>query len=133
MSRALRRAQQKVGNRLQKKNWDRFKDVTIEERELVKQSEKLKGHHPDQVFKNNKYIVQIFHDIKRKGSVYTRVMVRRSDAKAIYSWQDLYRIKNEIFGEEIEAIQFMPPKSELIDAANLYWFFIEQNQLKGEK
>ena len=133
MSRALRRAQQKVGNSLQKKSWDSFKDVTLEGREIAKQSYQLNGYCPDQVFKNNKYIVQIFHGIKRKGSVYTRVMVRRSDAKAIYSWQDLYRIKNEIFGEEIEAIQFMPPKSELIDAANLYWFFIDQNELKDEK
>jgi hypothetical protein len=58
-------------------------------------------------------------------------MVRRSDSEPIYSWNDLYRIKNEIFGAEVEAIQFMPKVSELVDDANLYWFYIEEQVPEG--
>ena len=68
--------------------------------------------------------MQVFYNQKRKGKFYTKVMVRRNDAQAIYSWQDMFRIKNEIFGEEVEAIQFFPKKSELVDEANMYWFWI---------
>lgn len=81
----------------------------------------------NKVYQNNKYIVQEFNDVKRKGKEYTKVMIRRCDSEPIYSWNDLYRIKNEIYGEETEAIQFMPPVSELVDVANLYWFWIELN------
>jgi hypothetical protein len=68
----------------------------------------------------------VYYNVLRNKKMYTKVMCRRSDSKPICDWQDLFRIKNEIFGEEVEAVQFLPRKSELTDVANLYWFFIEQ-------
>lgn len=125
MNRKQRRLSKRNGNRVQKAEWNPFRDISIEAR--------IKGLNIDQwdnVFQNNKFIVFVSNNIERKGRKYTRVMVRRSDSKAIYSWQDLFKIKNELFGEETEAIQFFPPKSELVDSANLYWFWIEvKNEL----
>ncbi|OTO02216.1 DUF7694 domain-containing protein [Enterococcus sp. 5B3_DIV0040] len=41
------------------------------------------------------------------------------------SWCEKQRIKNELFGEEREAIECFPKESELIDEANMYhlWVF----------
>lgn len=127
MNRAMRRASEKEGRRLQKQEWNEFKDVTIE---AIKKHWKFNPEskfRPDAVYQNNKFIVQIFVSQIRNGRRYKKIMIRRSDSEPIYSWQDLFRIKNELFGEEKEAIQFFPKKSELIDQANLYWLWIEEN------
>lgn len=127
MNRAMRRASEKEGRRLQKLEWNDFNDVTIE---AIKKHWKLNpesNFRPDAVYQNNKYIVQVFVSQIRNGRRYKKIMIRRSDSEPIYSWQDLFRIKNELFGEEKEAIQFFPKKSELIDQANLYWLWIEEN------
>jgi hypothetical protein len=125
VNRAMRRLSEKNGRKLQKKAWDDFKQVNPTTLEgSIANPESLKKY--DAVLKNNKYMVFVNKNRLRNGRRYTKVMVRRSDAQPIYSWQDLYRIKNEIFGEEVEAVQFMPKVSELIDDANMYWFWIEE-------
>ncbi len=127
MNRKQKRASKKEGVRLQSLEWNKFEDCTNEAIEKHRMLNPNSLYIVDKVFKNNKYIVQIFYHKFRNLKYYTKVMVRRSDAEPICNWKDLFRIKNEIFGEEIEAIQFLPKKSELIDSANLYWFFIEED------
>jgi hypothetical protein len=124
MNRAMRQASEAEGRRLQKLAWNKFEDVTFEPRTIEILSRM--DYKIDKVYRNNKYIVMVYYNEEKNNKLYTKVMCRRSDSKPIYSWQDLYRIKNEIFGEETEAIQLLPKASELIDEANLYWFFIEQ-------
>lgn len=121
----MRRLSEVEGRRRQKLEWDKFKNVT---KEAIKKHLLLNpgsNYFPDVVFQNNKYIVQVFLNVKRNFRNYDKVMIRRSDSKPIYSWADIFRIKNEIFGDEVEAIQFFPKNSELIDEANLYWIWIE--------
>lgn len=126
MNRQQRKASLSNGRRLQKLPWSDWVNVTRELRQIA-QINNFKNF-ADAAYKNNKYIVQIYYKHLREedGKTYTKVMVRRSDSQPIYSWNDLYRIKNELFGEEVEAIQFMPKVSQLTDVANLYWFFIEE-------
>ena len=122
----MRRASEKEGRRLQKLEWNDFKDVTSEAiQKSIMINGSLNKSYPDKVFQNNHYIVQAFHKIWRKGQFYDKIMIRRSDSKPIEKFSTLQRIKNEIFGEEIEAIQFFPKESELIDEANLYWLWVE--------
>lgn len=125
MNRKMRRLSEAEGKRKQKKEWDQFKDVT---QEAIKKHLLLKpdsAFRPDRVFVNNRYIVQVFTNKLRDFKLYDKILIRRSDSKPIYSWQDLFRIKNEIFGPEVEAIQFFPPVSKLVDEANLYWLWIK--------
>lgn len=126
MNRAQRLASRSEGRRLQKKPWNEFEDVTHDSRtiELLRSM----NYHIDKVYRNNKYIVMVHYNEIKNDKKYTRVMSRRSDSQPICNWHDLFRIKNEIFGEEVEAIQFLPKKSELLDTANLYWFFIEEEK-----
>lgn len=114
------------GKRRQKLGWDEFKNVTNEAIQKHMALNPASNFRPDFVWQNNKYIVQVFLSVQRKNKTYDKAMIRRSDSKPIDSWQDLQKIKNEIFGPSIEAIQFFPPQAELIDDANLYWLFIER-------
>jgi len=125
LNRKMRRISEAEGRRKQKLEWNKFENVT---KEAIAKHQALNPDStfkPDFVFQNNKYIVQVFTNVFRNGRTYDKVMVRRSDAKPIYSWSDLFRIKNEVLGPEVEAIQFMPKVSELIDDANLYWFWVD--------
>jgi hypothetical protein len=125
MNRAMRKASEAEGRRLQKLPWNKFEDITVE----AKAKHLMLGGSfwpVDKVYQNHKYIVQVFYHDMSKGRPMTKVMVRRSDAQPICSWSDLFRLKNEIFGDEVEAVQYLPKKSELTDVANLYWFFIEE-------
>lgn len=125
MNRKMRRMSEAEGKRRQKKEWNEFQDVIQEaiKRHLLFNPDST--FRPDRVFMNNRYIVQVFTNKMRNFKLYDKILIRRSDSKPIYSWQDLFRIKNEIFGPEVEAIQFFPPVSKLVDEANLYWLWIE--------
>lgn len=68
---------------------------------------------------NNVFSVQVFKEDRFK-----RVGVRRHDESTVVTWSDLQRIKNELFGADVLAVQVLPPESKLVDAANIYWFYV---------
>lgn len=39
-------------------------------------------------------------------------------------WAEIQRIKNEVFGPEVTAIEYFPAESELVNQHNIYWIFI---------
>ena len=51
--------------------------------------------------------------------------IKRHDREAIQDWRDLQDIKNQICGEDSEAIQLYPNEKRLVDTANQYhlWVF----------
>lgn len=100
MNRTMRRASEQNGKRMQKKPWNSFKNVTTEAKQRHFMLNPSSSYIIDAVFQNNKFIVQVKFSVERKGKLYTRAMVRRSDSKPFTSWADLYRIKNEIFGKK---------------------------------
>lgn len=65
------------------------------------------------------------------GSV-KHAAIRNAESTEI-SWSEKQRIKNELFGEEKQAIEFFPKQSELIDEANMYhiWVFVEKELTFG--
>ena len=129
MNRNMRRASERNGIRLQRQEWNAFEDITrdaIKRHRLLSPGSTFK---PDVVWQNHRYIVQAFWGRKILGMPATKLMIRRSDAEPIYSWPDLQRIKNEIYGPEAVAIQMFPAMSGLVDDANLYWLWV----LEGER
>jgi hypothetical protein len=81
------------------------------------------------VYRNNQFIVQVFtENIKDPfdGKDTIKVMVRHNTGKPIVQWSHLQDIKNQIFGPEALAIQYLPPQSKLVDQANMYWFFVKE-------
>ena len=78
------------------------------------------------LFRNNEYIVFIYdRKLDPYGYLSTKVMVRHNTTRPV-GWAELQKIKNEIFGKEILAAQYLSPESQLVDDANLYWFFIRE-------
>lgn len=75
-----------------------------------------------EVWLNDRYVVVVrrFPD----GAV-QHLSVRRADRKPLRDWRDLQRIKNEIAGPHIEAVELFPDEDRLVDTANQYhlWCF----------
>lgn len=67
---------------------------------------------------NNLFSVQRY-----ENSVWDRVMIRRHDSGRVV-WAEMQRIKNELFGEDRIAIEVLPRQSDVVDSANMYWFFL---------
>lgn len=128
VNRSERRLSDRNGARLQKLAWNNFEEISkIELREKSETFLKIEGRRTwDKVWKNNRYFVFMTKNERVwLGWWWSQVMIKRCDSQPIYSWSDVFRIKNELFGDETEAIQFFPKKSELVDSANIYWFFIK--------
>ena len=127
MNRQMRRASAKIGKSMMKLPDNEFEDITVEART------KTRFHlskYPDKVWKNNHYSVQLYRGYRVMfGVKMDKLMIRRHDSDKISEWHALQDIKNRIVGDEATAIQVFPPKSQLVDVANMYWLFIESGKL----
>lgn len=76
---------------------------------------------PSEVWMNDRYVVIV----KRfDGQRAVRVLsVRRTDRGPDIPWRDLQRIKSQLAGEEIEAVELYPAESRLVDTANQRWLW----------
>ena len=80
---------------------------------------------------NHKHLVFLCHEVMPGLGTGLRLMVRRLDGQSVHSWCDLQCIKDELAGEERTAVEIYPPKSEIVDDANIYhlWVFPEGKHL----
>ena len=80
---------------------------------------------------NGQYAVLVRTIDTKLGKV-KHAAIRNIDSTDI-PWNEKQRIKNELFGEEKQAIEFFPKQSELIDEANMYhiWVFEEKELCFG--
>lgn len=54
--------------------------------------------------------------------------IRRRDGKAIFrDWRHFQWIKNQLIGEECEAVELYPAESRMVDASNKYHLFCSTN------
>lgn len=88
--------------------------------------------HPDLVqegfeecWMNSRYTVLIRRPKSEMGDL-VHLSIKRNDKNPLHDWRDLQRIKNEILGEEEEAMELYPAESRLVDGANQYhlWCFL---------
>ena len=69
-------------------------------------------------------------DIGKQGSAtspplgYIHVSVKTHDRKPMRDWRDMQRIKNQLIGEEFEAVELYPAESRLVDTANQYHLWV---------
>jgi hypothetical protein len=51
--------------------------------------------------------------------------IRRRDSSSVHDWRQLQRVKNDICGEDREAVEIYPAESRLVDTNNQYhlWVF----------
>lgn len=75
------------------------------------------------VFRNNLYQVQMREFDSEFGNMIW-LMIRRTDSEAVHDWRHLQRIKNELCGDDCEAVEIYPAESRLVDASNQYHLFV---------
>lgn len=117
-SRSMRRFMTKFGQ-----SWGEWEERPAEVKVLVQQKA---TEHVKRAWNNDRYHVMemVVGDIQV-------LMVGRHDCKPDMPWTDLQRIKNELIGEEREAVEVFPKVSELIDQANArhIWIIPENERL----
>ena len=70
----------------------------------------------------NKMADFLVHNELFKGKC-TYLSIKRRDKKAIHDWRHFQQIKNQLVGEEVEAIEIYPAESRLHDHANQFHLF----------
>lgn len=127
MNREMMRAAKKIGQKMMKLPENEFEEISLSE---IKMRFADRMRRPDRAWKNNHYVVQLYRcERSILGRHMDKVMIRRNDAEPIREWHALQNIKDQIVGEEKMAIQVFPPKSDLVDVANMYWLFTETGSL----
>ena len=75
------------------------------------------------------YINNVYQVILRDCGDIVHLSIKRLDKEAKHDWRQFQRIKNELVGEECEAIELYPAESRKVDTANQYhlWVFKDPN------
>jgi len=83
-----------------------------------------------EIWMNNRYQVikseagsVVMPDTEEERSI-VHLSIKRIDKKPIHLWRDLLRIKNELVGDECDAIELYPRMSRLVDSSNQYHLFV---------
>lgn len=81
---------------------------------------------PDETWINGRYEVWVYRNMKYGDSWPWMhwLAIKRRDKEPIRSWRDLQRIKNDIIGDEYEAVEIFPAESRLVDTSNQYHLFV---------
>lgn len=58
--------------------------------------------------------------VRRDPGGFAHLSVHRMDRKPLRDWRHMQRIKTEILGAEVEAVELYPAESRLMDGANEY-------------
>lgn len=53
--------------------------------------------------------------------------IKRHDRDVINDWRELMRIKNEVVGEHLEAVQLFPSMDRVVDTSNQYHLWVRPN------
>ena len=81
-----------------------------------------------EIYFNNLYVVLLrrFYSSEMNCKM-VYLSLRRQDRRPVRNWGHLQRIKNELVGEQYQAIEVFPPHTLKIDACNQYhlWVFEE--------
>lgn len=80
----------------------------------------------DEVWLNDKYQVFVYNNIPAPGwgASLIWLSIKRRDKEVIHDWRELQQIKNELVGEENEAVELYPAESRLVDESNQYHLWV---------
>lgn len=82
----------------------------------------------DRVFIDGEYCVMIRNVETPWGTVEHACM--RNVKETDIPWVEKQRIKNELFGEDRTAVEVFPATEKLVDAANMYHFWVLPKEME---
>lgn len=103
--------------------WTPFEAAVLQPLPLARQMRDLLDDNPDSVWRNSIYQVELRRvpaSFSEDIDYITHLSVKRIDREPIGDWRVLQRIKNELLGEEVEAVELYPAESRLVDTSNQY-------------
>ncbi len=82
------------------------------------------------IYKNNLYQVAVYGADQQKnlqssdwpGMIH--LSIKKIDRSAVHDWSHMQRIKNELVGDEHEAVELYPAESRLVNMANQYHLWV---------
>ena len=74
----------------------------------------------DEVWLNDRYVVIV---ARHADGWVTELSIRRQDRKAARDWRDFQRIKDQLAGPDVEAVELYPARERVVDTANQYWLW----------
>lgn len=105
-----------------KKNWDHAPWTPFQEAAInTSVPEHARPHH---VFINSIYQVSVWYERSEVFGDIAHLSIKTHDKQARHDWRELQRIKNELCGEETEAVELYPAESRVVDTANQYHLFV---------
>jgi hypothetical protein len=76
-------------------------------------------------FYNNRYFVTINDNAKTTNGAATVAMIQNHfNTPIVNHWKEIFKIKNELFGEDTVAVEYYPSVNDLVDDKNIYWIWI---------
>lgn len=77
-------------------------------------------------YRNNKYQVAKYppRQYAPNWPEVIHLSIKRLDKAPVHNWSDLQRIKNEVVGNEYEAIEIYPAESRMVNMANQYHLWV---------
>lgn len=93
--------------------------------QLVNQGDEVEA----EVWTNNLYEVLLRRHKNEGLCDLIHLAIRTLDRQAKHDWRHFQRIKNELLGEDIEAVEVYPAEERLVDTMNQYhlWAFDDPN------
>ena len=80
---------------------------------------------PFMVVVNSRYQVTVYmRDHGEPWGVIAHLSIKTHDKQPRHDWRDMQRIKNEVVGEQFDAVEVYPAESKLVDTANQYHLFV---------
>jgi hypothetical protein len=70
------------------------------------------------VWRNSRYQVVVRHCGREDSPAIVWLSIKRHDGEPARDWRDLQRLKNELVGTDVEAVELFPAESRLVDNAN---------------
>lgn len=74
-----------------------------------------------EMWMNDQYLVTVS---RREDGTVDHLSIRRSDRKAPRDWRDFQRIKNQLAGEDAEAVELYPAQARVVDTANQFHLWV---------
>jgi hypothetical protein len=92
---------------------------------------RLSRREDHELYVNSRYQVAVYPASSSGGLIH--LCIKNRDRSASRDWRDFQRIKNELVGEEYEAIELYPKESRLVDMADQYhlWVLPKENLTFG--
>lgn len=102
-------------------DWGIWGEAQLSPEDLARLPEQFRD---EQIFKNNLFQVNVRQfSVDGLGEM-LHLSIKRIDREAFHDWRVFQRIKNEIVGEQFEAVEIYPPESYLVDSANQYHLWV---------